>query len=255
MNTVHFTNVIHGEADGEDEGGGRRARSRARRVDEIVTTALEIVRDEGIEALTTHAIAKRIDVAVGGLYRYFPSKSALLAELERRAIGDLGAHLKRSLDEADGAFRAKGAALARIVLAGRAYGRFAKERPTETGFVNQMLADPRTLVPGDEGLALVTTTMELLGVVSALFTAAAEESALSQGPALERAVLYWSGLRAVLELSKLKSHAPGFDATPLADAMTRALLVGFGAEPDAVTRAFSAVKRYTDKDRTKESGA
>lgn len=254
MNVIHIANVIHGDEQIED-GGGRRARTRARRTDEIVRAALDIVRDEGFEALTTHALAKRIDVAVGALYRYFPSKSALLAELERRALGELGAHLKRSLDESEGAFRSKGAALARLVLAGRSYGRFVKERPTEAGLISQMLADPRTLVPGEEGSSLVATTMELLGVVASLFSAAAEESTLSHGPALERAVLYWSGLRAVMELSKLKTHQPGFDATPLADAMTRALLLGFGAEADAVARAFAAVKRYADKDRTKEPGA
>jgi AcrR family transcriptional regulator len=254
VNDVHSLNVVHESEGAVDEGGGRRARTRARRVDEIVAAALEMVRDEGIEALTTHALAKRLDVAVGALYRYFPSKAALLAEVERRAIGALGAHLQQTLDEAEGAFRAKGASLARLVLAGRAYARFAKEQPTETAFIGQILADPRTLVPGEEGAALVSTTLALLGVVAALFSAAADEGALSPGPSLERAVLYWSGLRAVLQLSKFKVYAPGFEVAPLADAMTRALLVGFGAEGDAVTRAFSAVKRYTDKDRAKESG-
>lgn len=239
----------------EDDGGGRRARTRARRLDEITTAALDIVREEGIEALTTHALAKRIDVAVGALYRYFPSKAALLATLERRALGQLGEHLQRSLDGADGAFRAKGAALARVVLAGRAYAAFAKRHPTETGLIGQLLADPRTLVPGDEGAALASTTLALLDVVAALFTAAADDGALAPGAALERAVLYWSGLRGVLELAKLRAHAPGLDVAALADAMTRALLVGFGAEADAVTRAFAAVRRYADKQHDTEARA
>lgn len=246
-------NVVH-ESEDLGEGGGRRARTRARRIDEIVAAALEMVRDEGLEALTTHALAKRLDVAVGALYRYFPSKAALLAEVERRAIGSLGAHLQQTLDEAEGAFRAKGASLARLVLAGRAYARFAKDHPTETAFIGQLLADPRTLVPGEDGAALVSTTLSLLGVVAGLFSAAADEGVLSPGAPLERAVLYWSGLRGVLELSKLRVHAPGFDAGPLADAMTRALMVGFGADGDAVSRAFSAVKRYSEKERAKESG-
>jgi AcrR family transcriptional regulator len=245
VNVVHFAGVVHEEVD--IESGGRRARTRARRLDEITAAALDIVRDEGIEALTTHALARRLDVAVGALYRYFPSKAALLAALERRALGQLGAHLQRSLDEADGAFRARGASLARVVLAGRAYARFVREQPTEAGFIGQMLTDPRTLVPGADGGALVTATMALLHTVAALFSAASDEGALAPGDALERAVLYWSGLRGVLELSKLRAHAPGLDAAALADAMTRALLVGFGAEADAVTRAFAAVRRYASR--------
>lgn len=232
----------------------RRGRTRARRLDEITGAALELVRDEGLEGLTTHALARRLDLAVGALYRYFPSKTALLAAVERRALEELGAHLRRSLDACDGAFRGDRVALTRLVLAGRAYARFARERRTEAGLIGQMLADPRVLVPGAEGAALVTTTMSLLGEVAALFTAAVDEATLPSGDAMDRAVLFWSGLRGVLELSKLRAHAPGFDAAPLADAMMCALLVGFGAEADAVRKAISAVQRFESKGRAKESG-
>ncbi len=243
VNDVHFLNVVHEET----IEGDRRARNRAKKLDEIARVAMELVRDEGLEGLTTHALAKRLDVAVGALYRYFPSKSALVAELERRSLERLRTALTRALDDARGAFRGPNAPLARLVLLARAYGRFAREHPVDAGLIGQIVADPRTLVPGSEGAALMRTTLSLLGVVRAQFTEAANEDALSDGVALQRAVLFWSGLRGVLELSKLSVHAPGFEAAPLADAMVRALLTGFGADPEALARAFAAVRRYEDR--------
>lgn len=234
------------------EDGGRRARARARRLDEIAVEAMRIVRDEGIESLTTHHLARRLDVAVGALYRYFPSKAALVAELERRALDALGRHLARCLSQSAGAFRGDGAALSRVVLAGRAYGHFTRVHPTEAGLIGQLLADPRTFVAGDEAAALVATTTGLLAEVAALFDEAAATGGLPRGPSMERAVLYWSGLRGVLELAKLRAHLPGFDAAPLADAMTRALLVGFGGDAGAVGRAFAAVRRHEQRNEEEE---
>lgn len=242
-------NVVHETA---EEGGGRRARERARRVDEIAAAAMAMVRAEGLESLTTHRLAGRLELAVGALYRYFPSKSALVAELERRALATLSAHLGRSLAEADGSFRGRNASLARLVLAARAYGRFAREHATEFGLIGQVLADPRNLVTGAEAAALVTATTSVLGAVAGLFEEARGEGLLAEGDAAERAVLYWSGLRGVLELGKLRAHSPGFDAEALADAMTRALLQGFGAEPEAVGRAFVSVRRHEGREREEE---
>jgi len=226
------------------ETSGRRARIRAERSDEIVAAAWEIVRAEGIGALTTHALAARLDLAVGALYRYFPSKSAIVAELERRALVSLGDALTGALARADGAFRGPGAPLARLCLLAVAYGRFARERTPEFALLGQMLADPRVLVPGEEAAAPTEATLAILALAAGVFTEAADAEALSPGDSLERATLYGAGLRGALELTKLRAHAKEVDGGALADAMARALLTGFGADPEALARAFAAARRH-----------
>ena len=69
---------------------GVRARRRAERRREILDTALETLAEEGLAGLTMPGLAKRIECAVGGLYRYFPSKEAVLFELQKEAIEALG---------------------------------------------------------------------------------------------------------------------------------------------------------------------
>lgn len=229
------------------ETGGRRARARAQRLDEILEAAWAIVRAEGLGALTTHALAARLDLAVGALYRYFPSKAALVAALERQALAGLGAAVAAALSRAEGAFRGPGAPLARLCLVALAYGRFARERPTEFALLGQLMADPRVLVPGDDGAALTAAALEVLGAVAARFAEAADAGALAPGDALERATLYWAGLRGALELHKLRAHAPDVHAPALAEAMARALLAGFGAAPDAVSRAWASARRHDER--------
>lgn len=238
-----FAKVIH-EA---QTAAGPRERARARRVEEILDAAWALVRAEGLDGLTTHALAARLGLAVGALYRYFASKAALVAALERQALRRLGGALAAAQGRAEGAFRGPGAPLARLCLLALSYGRFARERPTEFALLGQLLADPRVLVPGEEGAALAATALEVLGAVARRFAEAAEAGALAPGDARERATLYWAGLRGALELQKLRAHAPEVHAPTLADAMARSLLVGFGAPPDAVTRAFASARRHDER--------
>lgn len=238
-----FVNVIHESA---PPVTGVRAKQRARRLDDIHDAAMEIVRAEGLDALTTHRLAERLGIAVGALYRYHASKSALVAELERRAIVALRESLTRALAEAEGAFRGRSAPIARLALTARVYDRFSREKTTEFALVGQLLADPRLRVPVEEASGVIAVTLELLEVVAGLFEAATTEGLLPAGDARERALLYWSGLRGVLELAKLKAHMPALDAHALAEAMTRALLTGFGAAPDTVTRALVSARRHDE---------
>jgi AcrR family transcriptional regulator len=53
-------------------------------VDAILEATARILESDGLEALSTNAVAARAGVSVGSLYQYFPGKSALLAEVMRR---------------------------------------------------------------------------------------------------------------------------------------------------------------------------
>jgi AcrR family transcriptional regulator len=58
----------------------RKAATRER----IVAAALDQVADGGFRSAGVHAVAKRAEIAVGTVYRYFPSKAELFAEVFRR---------------------------------------------------------------------------------------------------------------------------------------------------------------------------
>ncbi|HEY1098892.1 MAG TPA: helix-turn-helix domain-containing protein, partial [Myxococcota bacterium] len=47
---------------------------------------MRLVAEEGLDALTIQRIAGAIGASVGGLYRYYDGKDALLTALQQRAI-------------------------------------------------------------------------------------------------------------------------------------------------------------------------
>src|SRR5690606_12964446 len=68
---------------------GRRERNRLARHRSFLDAALRIATDEGVHRLTMQRLADEVDAAVGTVYTYFPSKGALLAEVQREAVDRL----------------------------------------------------------------------------------------------------------------------------------------------------------------------
>lgn len=74
-----------------------RKRPRQQRSQATVAAILEatarILERGGAEALTTNAVAQLAGVSIGSLYQYFPSKTALIAELIRQERATLFAQI------------------------------------------------------------------------------------------------------------------------------------------------------------------
>ena len=68
----------------------RRTRGRPRLpLDRIVTTALQIVDDEGADALSMRTLAQRLDSGTATLYRHFGSRADLIAHVVDRVFGNV----------------------------------------------------------------------------------------------------------------------------------------------------------------------
>lgn len=64
-------------------------KSQAARRERVVRAALELGADGGYEAVQMRDVAARAGVALGTIYRYFPSKDALLLAVMVHWLGDL----------------------------------------------------------------------------------------------------------------------------------------------------------------------
>ena len=96
-----------------------RAANRVRKRQEYIDTAIRIVLNGGLEALTMQALAREMGAAVGTAYTYFASKSALVAELQVLAIGRLTSTYKEAAprwQDDMGRLDAKGKAEAGLTL-------------------------------------------------------------------------------------------------------------------------------------------
>jgi AcrR family transcriptional regulator len=74
------------------------ARTQVEIVEAIVRAANEIIAERGLDGLTTNHVAERAGVSIGSLYRYFPGKEAIVAELDLRYRQRAAAELLDALD-------------------------------------------------------------------------------------------------------------------------------------------------------------
>jgi TetR/AcrR family transcriptional regulator, cholesterol catabolism regulator len=72
---------------------GRRARNQAVRRKRVLDAAVALAAEGGYDAVQMRDVAERADVALGTLYRYFPSKDQLLVS----ALGEWASALERRL--------------------------------------------------------------------------------------------------------------------------------------------------------------
>jgi len=75
----------------------RQERSRLR-VENILAIALQLMVEQGAEALAMREIARRAEVQISSIYQYFPSKSSIIRELATRDLARVRQLLQEAVD-------------------------------------------------------------------------------------------------------------------------------------------------------------
>ena len=80
---------------GATHSEGALTRSQAARRERVIRAALDLGAEGGYDAVQMRDVATRADVALGTIYRYFPSKDALLLGVMVHWLGDLEQRVTR----------------------------------------------------------------------------------------------------------------------------------------------------------------
>lgn len=229
----------------------RVAKKREIRTEAILDEAMKLLASEGLDRLTLGRLAEALGYVPAALYRYFASKDALLAALQRRAVVAIDAAVQVALADVD--VRTKQAPpdvarLAALLEAARVYVHLPETHPEEWFLVAILLGDPRLLLSSEESLRTAPLLGALLGAVRARFDAAVEASALAEGDATTRTLAFWATLQGALTLAKARRIAPDLpDAPTVAGVALTAMLRGWGAPEPALARAQKIVTKHVTK--------
>ena len=225
------------DGDRSDEGTvGRPERKRRRRAKEFLDAAQRIVAAESFEALTMARLARELDTVDSAVYRYFPSKGALIAEIQREALERLGASLSDIGARGDALFDELGlapahAAVARLVLFGRWLCATEDTYPEELRLLQMIMTRQTSALDPEGGQRIFPVAMQLLGHAVNAIQTAQDTRAISEGSPLDRAVIWSSGVSGVLQTDDLEQYAPElFGKTRLAQQASLDLLAGWGAD-------------------------
>lgn len=222
---------------------GKRAEKRRSMEEAVLEHAADMLRG-GPEALTIAGLAQRLGVSVGGLYRYYPSKGAILVGLEKRAVASYASVQETLLATVEPRLRGRPgrvAALARLLTAARAYPEHAVRAPVEHRLMTQLLSVPEQLLADHEALTVEAELRPIIERNVTLFVDAVSAGALSPGDAVVRTFVLWAALQGADQFRKRdRLLPPALHSTALGAHMLDSLLLGWGAEPRELAAAHRA---------------
>ena len=226
---------------------GRRERNRRERERTYLEAAMAIAGRDGIRGLTMARLADQVDAAVGTVYTYFPSKGALIAELQREAIERLTAsyHVLRDRSEAAlaGWDDPRAAAVARLATFGRFWVATVDTFPQEAAFLHALVSESEEMVPPEEHHRAMPAALALLDEARAAVVAAVDAGAIEVDDPMDVVIRWAAALTGALLTSNLAPLNPtAFDGRRLARLLQRDLLLGWGAPPELVDRAEAHVE-------------
>jgi AcrR family transcriptional regulator len=225
------------------------AQKRRVRIRGILRAALEIAGQEGRDALTLKRLAERLGLTTAALYRYFSSKDALVAELQRAVISALSDATLECVNTADvfadrSALPAGERALLAVVVSAFVFEEFSRSAPVEFGILSMDLSSPESTLPDREAAHVLEAAWSALSDLARRLQSAQECGALEPGDASERAVALWASLQGVAQSRKLaRSASSPIDSNRIARGLVSALLVGWGAEPETASRVVELTRR------------
>jgi len=231
----------------DEEELARPERKRRQRAREFVDAAQRIVAAESFEALTMNRIANELDTVVSAVYRYFPSKGALIAEIQREAIERLSLSLAAITAAGDAFFAGHeldeaSICTARLVLFGRWLCATEETYPEDLRLLQMIMTRQTSALDPDGGQRIFPVAMQLLGHAVNAVQAAQDAGAITAGNPIQRAVIWSSALSGVLQTDDLEQYSPElFGQTRLARQANLDLLAGWGADPTRLARASGLV--------------
>ncbi|MFM7508312.1 MAG: TetR/AcrR family transcriptional regulator [Actinomycetota bacterium] len=223
----------------------RRAARRATLLD----AASELVASTGVDGLTMQAIADRVDCAVGTIYTYFPSKSALLAALMSNAVRDLMTTFESTTTTWESTLHPAETpvgSLERVLGFTWLFVESRTTHPNEFEFLQMLVTTPENLIDPADVVAVLPDSLEFLGAVQDLLARAVAAGALAPATGEDddlRRTLRWTGaIHGALLVSNVASvsglpEADAYDAHVLTQQVTADLLTAWGAQPDQLRAA------------------
>ncbi len=226
-----------------------RARRRHATTLSILETSRRVLAAEGFEALTMHRLAAELGYTVGALYRYFPSKDALVVAV----LGDVVETLRVDLERAEAAvarrLTRRGAepglrGLVQVLAAMATYESMADRHPEQFRLLATAIGDPREITATRNARAVVPRLRVVVEHVARFLGEASRHRLLRPGDAERRTVVLWAAVHGEILMRKFgRLGLAAFEPRGLVLELATGLLAGWGASEGIVKREWVGVVR------------
>ena len=219
------------------------------RHEEILRIALELVAERGLAGLTTTELARRNGAALGALYRFFPSKQAVIAALQADAFVELHGALVGAVERARALVLPPRPSLWApfIALADTWLGE-RERHPARFRLIDEVLSAPDAVYTDDEARTQERGVNDLLAIVRGCVDVVVGVVGPSADPATARRfpLALWGALHGVSHFQKRdRLVEPDFLSARVASSTLILMLRGLGAVDDDIDAAWRAIGPVT----------
>ncbi len=193
VNIVYFLNMIYVAVETPTAPRTKRHQETSER---ILAAARKEVVASGFSGLSIHKIAKATNYTPGALYRYYPSKDALVSALAIQIIGEFAAAIASIIGATEGGPRDK----IRAALFG--YRGLARKSPEEFGLLSSLLADSRQLISDQLAVPAINALIAALIPLQDLFRSAFPALAADPKMCAAQATIAFATIHGILQLRK-----------------------------------------------------
>ncbi len=185
---------------------------------------MQQVHEVGLEGLSINKLAHALDYTPGALYRYFPSKDALVLTLIEEVVADVSAELVSSVDGLE--------PLEQIRACIAVWTRFAHTSPERFGLIASTFSVARAFLSADiVAEQAIGSMMKGLGPLRHALSKASDAGLLSEGDPIDRTLVLFASVNGLLMLRKQAQRAPGLvDIDRLIATLVETLLLGWAPE-------------------------
>lgn len=200
----------------------------------MLETAMDIVLTQGLEALTIVRLAKALDRSVGGLYRYFPHKQAIIVALQERAILALRADMLEALETCQDSNP-----LCRVIAIGDFYLQERMRSPSRHRLIDMLLSTPQAVLDLEEAQRVEVALHEVLGVLEDALETCVARGMMKPGDATSRTHTLWAMLHGLDHFRKRdRLQKPELQVAALFRASLLTCFQGWGVPAEEALEAF-----------------
>lgn len=231
---------------------GKVEQNRRHRMRRFADASLHIVATEGLAALTMSRLAEELDTVPSAVYRYFPSKGALITAVQCDAIERLTASFGLIRASSEERFAELGLddhdlTATRLLLFGRWFCATAVTHLEELRLLQMIMSYRTHELDPEGGFDVLPVAMVLLGQAAECLDTAEAQGLVTPGQSLERVIVWAAALGGVLETDSLARYVPELLGDGrLARNTNLDLLRGWGVPDDLLARATAVVDDLAD---------
>ncbi len=177
----------------------RRKREREQRKKDILDAARTLLFEQGIQATSVNAIAKKSELSIGTIYFYFKNKEEIYAALQEEGLETLYSMVTFEKKK-------KSSPEDRLLNSAMAYLDFSRQHKNYFDVINFFITSPGTYFGSDLMTRIHSKGSSILAYIEAIIKEGKQKDTFNETSPDRYAIFFWASLHGLILMKKMQEN-------------------------------------------------